>query len=53
VKKHATPDDLWLVIHGSVYDVTSFLKDHPGGEEVGVVVLIVNFQFTIISLIIF
>ncbi|XP_062442696.1 cytochrome b5 [Rhea pennata] len=24
----------WLVIHGRVYDVTRFLEEHPGGEEV-------------------
>lgn len=26
--------EIWLVIHGRVYDVTDFLKEHPGGEEV-------------------
>ncbi|XP_012597829.1 cytochrome b5 type B isoform X1 [Microcebus murinus] len=26
--------ELWLVIHGRVYDVTRFLNEHPGGEEV-------------------
>ncbi|KAJ0979677.1 hypothetical protein J5N97_015151 [Dioscorea zingiberensis] len=26
--------DCWLVIHGKVYDVTTFLEDHPGGEDV-------------------
>ncbi|XP_038610257.1 nitrate reductase [NADH] [Tachyglossus aculeatus] len=24
----------WLVIHGKVYDITRFLSEHPGGEEV-------------------
>ena len=23
----------WIVIHGNVYDVTEFLEEHPGGEE--------------------
>jgi NAD(P)H-flavin reductase len=23
----------WIVLHGNVYDVTSFLQEHPGGEE--------------------
>uniref|UniRef100_A0A8B9SV17 Cytochrome b5 type B n=1 Tax=Anas platyrhynchos TaxID=8839 RepID=A0A8B9SV17_ANAPL len=26
--------EAWLVIHGRVYDVTRFLEEHPGGEEV-------------------
>ena len=25
---------VWTVIHDKVYDITSLLKDHPGGEEV-------------------
>nr|AFJ91727.1 cytochrome b5 [Ostrea edulis] len=24
----------WLIIHDNVYDVTKFLEEHPGGEEV-------------------
>jgi len=31
VAKHAVKDDCWVSIHGRVYDVTHFLKDHPGG----------------------
>ncbi|KAG6462124.1 hypothetical protein O3G_MSEX013063 [Manduca sexta] len=27
-------DDAVLIIHNEVYDVTKFLADHPGGEEV-------------------
>merc|ERR1712241_74867 len=37
VKKHAKggPEkDVWIVIHDNVYDVTKFLDEHPGGEEV-------------------
>ncbi|XP_027703469.1 cytochrome b5 type B [Vombatus ursinus] len=26
--------EMWIVIHGRVYDITSFLGEHPGGEEV-------------------
>ena len=26
--------DIWLVIRGNVYDVTKFLDEHPGGDEV-------------------
>ncbi|KJE96285.1 hypothetical protein CAOG_06628 [Capsaspora owczarzaki ATCC 30864] len=25
---------VWFAIHGKVYDVTKFLNEHPGGEEV-------------------
>ncbi|XP_020249842.1 cytochrome b5-like [Asparagus officinalis] len=34
VSLHSTKKDCWLVIHGKVYDVTTFLEDHPGGEDV-------------------
>lgn len=34
VKKHNTTEDLWIVYNGLVYDVTSYLDEHPGGEEV-------------------
>ncbi|KAL2635526.1 hypothetical protein R1flu_007005 [Riccia fluitans] len=32
VSKHNTPEDCWLVIWGKVYDVTSWVKVHPGGS---------------------
>jgi len=31
VNKHNTKEDLWLVIDGGAYDVTSFVDRHPGG----------------------
>ncbi|XP_042336595.1 cytochrome b5 type B isoform X2 [Sceloporus undulatus] len=34
VAKRNTSKETWLVIHGRVYDVTRFLDEHPGGEEV-------------------
>lgn len=33
ISKHTTVDSLWLVIDGKVYDVTSFLEEHPGGKK--------------------
>nr|XP_004661712.1 cytochrome b5 type B [Jaculus jaculus] len=34
VAKRNTSKEVWMVIHGRVYDVTRFLNEHPGGEEV-------------------
>lgn len=34
VAKHADRSDVWMTIHGKVYNVTKYLEDHPGGEEV-------------------
>ncbi len=34
VAQHNNQDDCWLVINGKVYDVTSFIPDHPGGNEI-------------------
>ncbi|XP_068629944.1 cytochrome b5 [Battus philenor] len=33
VKKHRNKKSVWMVIHNDVYDVTSFLEEHPGGED--------------------
>merc|ERR1712137_424370 len=32
VEKHNKNTDCWVVLHGRVLNVTSFLKEHPGGE---------------------
>jgi len=34
VAEHKDKKSTWLVIHDKVYDVTKFLEEHPGGEEV-------------------
>lgn len=34
VQEHKSRDSVWFVIHNKVYDVSKFLEDHPGGEEV-------------------
>ncbi|KAI7907166.1 cytochrome b5 [Cokeromyces recurvatus] len=34
VSKHNTRQSLWLAIHDKVYDITEFILEHPGGEEV-------------------
>lgn len=34
VNKHNSRDDVWVIVNGKVYDVTKFLDEHPGGEEV-------------------
>merc|ERR1711997_843566 len=31
VKNHFHPEDAWTVIYDRVYNVTSFLAEHPGG----------------------
>ncbi|KAF9437748.1 hypothetical protein BGZ76_011278 [Entomortierella beljakovae] len=32
--QHNTKDDLFIAIHGKVYDISGFIDEHPGGEEV-------------------
>lgn len=34
IAKHKATDDLWIVYNGLVYDVSKFIDEHPGGEEV-------------------
>ena len=33
VAKHDKEDDVWLIINKKVYNVTTYLDDHPGGAE--------------------
>ncbi|KAG0742635.1 hypothetical protein G6F62_005507 [Rhizopus arrhizus] len=34
VQKHNSKDDIWVIIHGKVYDLTQFLPEHPGGQRI-------------------
>jgi len=34
VETHKDKKSTWIGIHDNVYDVTEFLEEHPGGEEV-------------------
>ncbi|KAK9350689.1 cytochrome b5 [Lipomyces doorenjongii] len=34
VSLHNSKDSLFVVIHDEVYDVTEFVRQHPGGEDV-------------------
>lgn len=34
VAKHNSPEDLWLIINGKVYNFTDYLPLHPGGEAI-------------------
>ncbi|PUU78544.1 FMN-dependent dehydrogenase-domain-containing protein [Tuber borchii] len=34
VAAHSGPKDCWIIIKGTVYDVTEFLPQHPGGAEI-------------------
>lgn len=31
VMKHSTVNDCWIAVYGKVYDVTNFIRSHPGG----------------------
>ena len=31
LRKHNRAEDCWIVLHSKVYDVSSFLVEHPGG----------------------
>ena len=34
IQKHNHSKSTWLILHNKVYDLTTFLEEHPGGEEV-------------------
>ena len=33
VAQHSEPEDCWLALHESVYDLTNYAPEHPGGPE--------------------
>jgi cytochrome b involved in lipid metabolism len=34
VATHSTPDDCWMVIENTVYNVSDFGSKHPGGDAI-------------------
>lgn len=33
VATHKTPADCWAAVNGKVYNLTSFIQKHPGGDQ--------------------
>lgn len=33
VSKHNNPSDCWTTVNGKVYEVTKWIKEHPGGAK--------------------
>lgn len=34
VRRHATDEDCWIIVHSKVYDVSTFHREHPGGAAI-------------------
>lgn len=34
LSRHASPQDCWMAIRGSIFDVGAYLPDHPSDEEI-------------------
>ncbi|EIE91115.1 hypothetical protein RO3G_15826 [Rhizopus delemar RA 99-880] len=33
IETHNSLKSLWVIFNGRVYDITEFVKDHPGGDD--------------------
>jgi L-lactate dehydrogenase (cytochrome) len=33
ISKHCLPEDLWIVVGDTVYEMTEFAPEHPGGAK--------------------
>lgn len=34
ISQHNNENSCWIILHNKVYDISTFLMQHPGGEEV-------------------
>jgi cytochrome b involved in lipid metabolism len=34
LRQHTTKESIWVLLNGKVYDVSKFIDEHPGGDEV-------------------
>ncbi len=34
VAKHSSESDCWTIINNNVYDISSYIPQHPGGDEI-------------------
>lgn len=34
VAKHSSASDCWTIVEGKVYNITSYVRSHPGGNEI-------------------
>ena len=34
ISKHNKAEDAWVIIDGKVYDITDFVDEHPGGNNI-------------------
>jgi L-lactate dehydrogenase (cytochrome) len=33
ISRHNGPEDVWIVVENTVYDLTDFAPQHPGGRD--------------------